>query len=113
MRPYVSERTTTLKNEIESVLKLRPREAQIESGYLERVLENKRDPKRKYLVWHNQYYGQSFQKTTHARFAFGTPGYLASQPGGSDDVALFLELDKLINLPNKNLRSHMKQVVQT
>ncbi|MCL2605834.1 MAG: HEPN domain-containing protein [Coriobacteriia bacterium] len=112
MKPYVSKRTTTLEDEKEKALALKPRETQIKNGFLEKVLENRQDPRRKYLTWHNQYYGQSHLKTDFAGFQFGNPGYFTDQPKGADDLALFEQLNKLIFFP-KDLRDHMQEKTQS
>jgi hypothetical protein len=59
----------------------------VDSGYLEKVLDNKQNPAREYLLWHNGFVGRSRRKVTVRGTFIAVNSPLFLQPEIIDQLA--------------------------
>lgn len=81
----------------------------IDSGYLEKVLDNDQDPAREYLVWHNAFWGKSRRKVTVRGVLIAVNSPLFGRPQLVDQLAGLAYIPKEVAAAYRALAAERKK----
>ena len=81
----------------------------VDSGYLEKVLDDKQNPAREYLLWHNGFFGKSKRKVTVRGTFIAVNSPLFNQPDLVDQLAGLAFIPKDVAAAYRELAAERKK----